>query len=292
MEQIVFLNGNLVPRSTANISPFDHGFLYGYALFETMRAYSGRIFLMNRHLDRLIRSAESLSIPLGNTDIEEACYNTLNSNNLEDARIRLTVSIGEGDGIPDLPSHPNPTIFIIATHYTPLPAEVYQNGFKAVTSSIQQNSRPPLSRMKTANYLNSLLARQEAKAAGVNEALLLNERGALCEGSTSNVFIVLNGSLITPNVDSGCLAGITREAVITLALTLGISLIEREIIPDELAQADEAFLTNSLLEIMPLVEVDSNPIGHENQQGKPGPMTRRIMEAYGELVVRETEKRT
>ena len=287
MEQIVFLNGDLIPRSRANISPFDHGFLYGYALFETMRVYSGKIFLLNRHLDRLIHSAEYLNIPLQNIDLEESCYKTLKANNLEDARIRLTVSIGEGDAIPDRPTDPNPTIIIIVTPYTSLPSELYQSGFKAVTSSIQQNSQSPLSRMKTANYLSSLLARQEAKAAEANEALLLNERGVLCEGSTSNVFVVLNDVLITPNVESGCLAGITREAVIALALTLGINLIERGIMPNELAEADEAFLTNSLLEIMPLVEVDGKPIGHENQQGKPGPITKRIMEAYAELVARE-----
>ncbi|TET75751.1 MAG: aminotransferase class IV [Dehalococcoidia bacterium] len=289
MEQIVYLNGALLPRGRAKISPFDHGFLYGYALFETMRAYSGCIFRFQKHLDRLTCSAELIGLPLGTFDLEKACYDTLRANSLGDARIRLTVSIGEGGNAPDPPPRPRPTVFIVATSYTPPSAEKYRNGFKAVVSSIRQNSQSPLSRLKSANYLSSVLARKEAKAAGADEALLLNERGFLCEGSTSNVFLVTANGLITPDEESGCLPGVTRQAVIELASELGISVAQREVQIEELLQADEAFVTNSLLELMPLGEVDGKPIGGEREKGERDKVTERLMIGYEELVARGTK---
>lgn len=290
MDQIVYLNGTLLSRNQAKISPFDHGFLYGYGIFETMRAYSGCIFRLQKHLDRLTRSARLLGLPLDAFDLEQACKDTLRANNLEDARIRLTVSMGEGEGTPDPPPHPKPTVLIVATSYTPLSYETCQNGFKAIVSSIRQNSQSPLSRMKSANYLNNLLARKEARGGGADEALMLNERGFLCEGSTSNIFLVSRGSLITPNEESGCLPGVTRQAVIELALELGVSVAQREIPLEELLQAEEAFLTSSLLELMPLIGVDGKPIGGEGEkERKRGKITERLMIAYSELVARETK---
>ena len=289
MDQIVYLNGTLLPRGQAKISPFDHGFLYGYALFETMRAYSGYIFRFQKHLDRLTRSAELIGLPLGTFDLEKACYDTLRANNLGDARIRLTVSIGEGENAPDPPPHPRPTVLIVATSYTPPSAEKYRNGFKAVVSSMQQNSQSPLSRLKSANYLNNVLARKEAKAAGADEALLLNERGFLCEGSTSNVFLVTGDGLITPDEESGCLPGVTRQAVIELASELGMDVAQREVQIEELLQANEAFVTNSLLELMPLGEVDGKPIGGESEKEKGSKVTERLMIGYGAVVARETK---
>ena len=289
MEQIVFLNGTLLPRGQAKISPFDHGFLYGYTLFETMRSYSGYIFRLQKHLDRLTGSAELIGLPLGTFDLETACYDTLRANNLGDARIRLTVSIGEGGNAPDPPPRPRPTVFIVATSYIPPSAEKYRNGFKAVVSSIRQNSQSPLCHLKSANYLNNVLARREAKVAGADEALLLNERGSLCEGSTSNVFLVTGNGLITPDEESGCLPGITRQAVIELASELGISVARREVQVEELLQADEAFITNSLLELMPLAEVDGKPIGGESEKGKRHEVTERLITGYGAVVARETK---
>jgi len=289
MEQIVYLNGALLPRGQAKISPFDHGFLYGYALFETMRAYSGYIFRFQKHLDRLARSAELIGLPLGTFDLEKACYDTLRANNLGDARIRLTVSMGEGGNAPDPPPHPRPTVLVVATSYTPPSGETYRNGFKTVVSSIRQNSQSPLSHLKSANYLNNMLARKEAKVAGADEALLLNERGFLCEGSTSNVFLVTGNGLITPDEESGCLPGVTRQAVIELASELGISVVQREVQIEELLQADEAFVTNSLLELMPLVEVDGKPISGASEGERRGKVTERLMIGYGELVARGTK---
>jgi len=286
MERIVYLNGALVPRSQARISPFDLGFLYGYGLFETMRAYSGHIFRLELHLERLVGSARLLGIPLNTRDLERACYDTLKANNLANARIRLTVSIGEGEATPNPPKHPKPTVLVIAASYTPPPTEVYRNGYKAVVSPTRQNSQSPLSHLKTVNYLNQLLARREAKEKGADEAILLNERGFLCEGSTNNVFLVSKGNLTTPDEESGCLPGITRQVVIELAKELGLKVAEREVRLEELLNADEAFLTSSLIELMPLTEVNSEPIG----RGKRGKVTERLMSAYKEAEARETKQ--
>jgi len=287
MEQIVYLNGTLMPGDRATISPFDHGFLYGYGLFETMRAYSGRIFRLEQHLRRLANAAETLSLPLSPVDLEEACYATLRANRLGDARIRLTISIGCGESAPDPPSLPDPTIFIVATGYVPPLLEKYGNGFKAVVSSIRQNSLSPLSRLKSANYLNHVLARKEARTSGADEALLLNGRGSLCEGSTSNLFLVKGDELVTPGEESGCLPGITRQTVIEIAPGLGITVVQREVRLEELLQADEAFVTNSLLELMPLTEVDGKPIGRKAGVSGEGGTVQRLRLAYGELVERE-----
>lgn len=283
MGEIVYLNGSLLPREKAAISPFDHGFLYGYGLFETMRAYSGRLFRIGRHLERLGRSAALFGFAEGLAafDLERACYETLRANGLGDARLRLAVSIGEGEATPDPPSPPRPTVFILARSYTPPPAETYRKGFEAVVSSIRLNSQSPLSRLKSANYLVNVLARREARAAGAEEALLLNERGLLAEGATSNVFLVRGGTLITPEEGSGLLAGITREAVLELAPSLGIKAVEGEVTPEELLQANEAFLTNSLWEIMPLTRVGGQSLG------PVGPVTARLMDAYKGIVRRE-----
>jgi branched-chain amino acid aminotransferase len=286
MEQIVYLNGALVPRSQARISPFDLGFLYGYGLFETMRAYSGLIFRLGIHMERLRRSAALIGLPLEALDLGKACYDTLKANNLADGRIRLTVSIGEGEATPNPPKHPRPTALVIAASYTPPSAKTYQKGYKAVVSLIHQNSQSPLSRLKTVNYLNQLLARREAKEKGADEAILLNESGLLCEGSTNNIFLVSKGNLTTPDEESGCLPGITRQVVIELAKELGLKVAEREVRLEELLNADEAFLTSSLIELMPLTEVNGKPIG----ESKRGKVTERLMSAYKEAVVKETKQ--
>jgi branched-chain amino acid aminotransferase len=283
MEQIVYLNGSLVPRSQAKISPFDLGFLYGYGLFETMRAYSGRIFRLQKHLERLSKSAKALSLPLDAFDLKRACHDTLKANKLKEARIRLTVSIGEGEATPDLPKHPKPTVLVAATRYIPLSTEAYHKGYKAVVSTIGRDSQSPLSHLKSTNYLDNILARREARASGADEAILLNERGSLCEGSTSNIFLVSKRNLITPGEESGCLPGITRQVVIELARGLGVNLVRREVRLEELLHADEAFLTSSIIELMPVAEVNGQRIGR-------GKVTERLMQAYKEAVVTETKQ--
>ena len=280
MSEIVYLNGSLIPSSQASISALDYGFLYGYGLFETMRAYGGRVFRLDNHLRRLACSAEVLGLPIGTLNLEDAVMDTIQANQLSDARIRITISIGEGGMVPDPSTCNRPTVLILAGHYQPYPEEVYEKGFRAVVSSIRRNSGSPLSRLKSANYLESLLAKQEARAAGVNEALCLNEKGFLAEASMSNIFLVTDGILRTPGQESGILPGITRETILELASPLGINTLEHDIRLDELSHAEEAFLTNSLIEVMPLTEIEGKPIG----SGRPGSVTKRLTAAYRKLV--------
>ena len=281
MSEIVYLNGSLMPRSQARISALDYGFLYGFGLFETMRAYEDQVFLLDRHLSRLAHSAEILGLLIGVADLKEAVMATIQANQLSEARIRISISIGEGGMAPDPSTCQKPTVLVLAGHYQPYPEQVYQKGFRAVVSSIRRNSQSPLSRLKSANYLENILAKEEARKAGVDEALCLNEKGLLAEASMSNVFLVTNGTLRTPGQESGILPGITREVVLELASQLGINTLEHDIRLDELFHAQEAFLTNSLIEVMPLAEIDGKPVG----SGRPGPLTKRLMVAYKKLVM-------
>ena len=281
MSEIVYLNGSLIPRSQASISALDYGFLYGFGLFETMRAYGGQVFRLDRHLSRLSRSAEALGLPGGIIDLSDAVMDTIQANRLSDARIRISVSTGEGGIVPDPRTCSKPTVLILAEHYWPYPEPVYHRGFRAIVSSIRRNSCSPLSRLKSFNYLENLLARQEAREAGVDEALCCNEKGLLTEASMSNIFLVSDGVLQTPREENGILPGITREAVLELASRLNISAFERDIRLEEVFQAQETFLTNSLMEIMPLTEVSGKPVG----SGRPGPISRKLVIEYRKLVV-------
>jgi branched-chain amino acid aminotransferase group I len=286
MVEIIYLNGQLIPRSKAKLSPFDHGFLYGYGLFETMRSYQGHIFRLDRHLARLRCAAKSLGLAHGviasegKQSLETACMETLDANKLKDARLRLTVSAGEGDMTPDPSTCSNPTILITARNLVSLPPEKYESGFKAALSPLRRNSQSPLSRLKSTCYMENILARMAARAAGCDEAILLNEQGYLAEGSTTNIFLASNGELITPSLESGVLPGITREAVLEIARASNIKTLERQVELKELIEAEEAFVTNSILELMPLTWFEGKPIG----PGKPGELTSRLIAAYRKLI--------
>ncbi len=283
MSEIVYLNGSLVPLADARIAVMDYGFLYGYGIFETMRAYRGKVFRLDRHLERLAGSATTLAIEVDKSVLEGAVMDTVKANGLSEARIRLTVSIGEGGTVPDPTTCGEPTILVVADEYHPLPEEVYKKGYRAVVSSVSRNSQSLVSAMKSLSYLESMLARQEARAAGVDEAICLNEKGVLAEASMSNLFLMGGGILKTPAIASGILPGITCEAVLELAGKLEIPVTEDDITLDELIQADESFLTNSVMEIMPLIEVDGKPVG----SGVAGDVTRKLLAAYKEMVRRE-----
>ncbi len=284
MEEIVYLNGAMVPRSQAKIPAMDYGFLYGYGLFETMRAYSGVVFRLDSHIARLAKSANILGIAVDTAVLKKAVMDTLKANRLRDARVRLTASIGEGSLMPDLHSCTAPSVLVVAAKYIPYADEVYRRGFRVIVSSIRRNGQSPVPAMKTANYMESLLARQEAKTAGVDDALFLNEKGQVTEASTSNVFLVSQNVLRTPRQESGILPGITKDAILELAPQIGIMALETDILPEEIAEADEAFLTNSVVEIMPVTNLDGKAI----RDGRPGPITRRLMSGYKDLVLRET----
>jgi len=287
MAEIIYLNGRLVPRFEAKLSPFDHGFLYGYGLFETMRAYQGHIFRLDSHLTRLRCSAESIGLTHsiltteeGKQSLKAACMATLEANELKDARIRLTVSAGEGEMTPDPGTCSSPTVLITAQNIVPLPQEKYESGFKAVVSFLRRNSQSPLSRLKSTCYMENVLARTAARAAGCDEAIFLNEQGYLAEGSSTNIFLVSNGALITPCFESGVLPGITRDAFLEIARTSNIKATERWVELNELIEAEEAFVTNSILELMPLTWFEGKPIG----TGKLGQLTKELLAAFKKLV--------
>jgi branched-chain amino acid aminotransferase len=277
----VYVNGDLLRRSQATVSVFDHGLLYGDGVFEGIRAYNGVVFKLKEHIERLFDSANyiRLKIPLGRDAVSEAVLETLRKNNLRDAYIRLLVTRGEGDlGL-------NPTIckkpsVIVITEPT-APAQDPRTsaiGKSTIISSIRRDPVDATSHeVKSLNYMNSILARWEAIAAGVDEAIMLDTRGFVSEATAENVFIVRRERVATPSTDSAILHGVTRQRVIEISRELGYPVSEREITPFELINADEVFLTGTLAEMVPVLEVNGRVIG----SGKVGVVTAKI---YGQFV--------
>jgi branched-chain amino acid aminotransferase len=212
--------------------------------------------------------------------LESACLATLEANKLRDARLRLTISSGEGDMTPDPSTCFSPTVVVTAQSLVHLPFEKYESGFKATLSSLCRNSQSPLSRLKSTCYMENILARTAARAAGCDEAIFLNEQGYLAEGTTSNIFLVSKGELLTPSLESGVLPGITREAVLEITRASNIKTQEKQVELIELIEAEEAFITNSILELMPLTWFEGKHIG----TGEPGRLTKKLGSAYRKLV--------
>ncbi|GIM47189.1 branched chain amino acid aminotransferase [Collibacillus ludicampi] len=281
-EQWIYMNGDFVTREQATVSVFDHGYLYGDGIFEGIRAYDGCVFKLKEHLVRLYESAKSimLHIPLSIEEMENAVVETLKRNHLQSAYIRLVVSRGAGDlGLdPNLCHEAN--VIIIAERLKLFPAELYEKGLKVVTVATRRNPADTLNpKIKSLNYLNSILARLEAEQAGASEALILNHEGYVCEGSGDNVFIVKNGTVITPPTYLGALEGITRNTIIEICHHLGIPCEEKPFTRHDVYVADEVFLTGTAAEVIPVIEVDRRVIG----QGVPGGMTKRLTEEFRKL---------
>ena len=278
---LVLLNGQLFPAGEARLPVLDFGYLYGYGLFETLRAYAGVPFRLDRHLSRLEQACKALELPPpgGEHDLPPAIQRTLSANGLTDARIRITVSLQGEKPVPEVPAEKQVNVLITVSPLPLRPEGAYEKGYEAMVSSITRNSASPLSRLKSIGYLENLLARQEAHREGAQEALMLNEKGMLACASAANIFLVLQGQLLTPSVESGIRAGVTRETVLELAQKLAIDGTERAIAPKELLLAEEAFLTSSILEIMPLTRMDRKQIG----TGRPGPVTSQLMESYRKM---------
>ncbi|WP_094604800.1 Branched-chain-amino-acid aminotransferase [Sporomusa silvacetica DSM 10669] len=281
---IIYFNGRLISASEFVVSPLDHGFLYGHGLFETMRAYNGRVFRLDEHLNRLKYAADYLRWPTLPThaELKAAITSVLNKNQLTDASVRLTVSRGSGAPRPDPGSCGEPSITLFAL---PLPAPLPPDGWSIATVTLQRNLSSPLVRIKSANYLDNILAKNEAKAQGAQEALMLNTAGFVAEGSMSNLFFVTAGRLITPDENSGILPGITRNCIIELAQASGMPVEARPVKPEELTEADEIFLTSSVMEVIPVKMLDGCPIG--SQQIVPGCFTARLKELYWERTKKE-----
>lgn len=266
------------------MSVLDRGFLLGEGLFETMRAYNGRIFGIDRHLRRLHKGAEALGLRLPSAaQLRSATSELLQANKLERARVRMTITSGPGGPGIVASTAVEPTVVILA-HPLDLPSErVYRHGMRGVILPIRKFASAPLVGIKSISYGENLAGRRLAAEAGADEGIFLNHLGDLCEGTASNVFLYRFGELLTPDLESGCLPGITREVVLEAAPSLGLKVKTTAVSPIDLAQAEEAFLTSSTRELMPLVEIDGLPIG----SGVPGPITERLHAAYREIVEAE-----
>ena len=283
-DAFVYLNGSIVPAPEARVSVYDQGLLYGYGVFETMRAYQGRVFRQADHLARLVHGAEQIGLFLGGRvgELDRAVNETLVANGLSDARIRLTATAGESTTGPTLPARGEPTILVTAISLSSSEESEYERGWRVVVATRTRHSQSVTASSKTTSYLENLVARAEAVHAGADEALIMNERSCLSEGSMTNVFMVKGRRLLTPGPDSGLLRGITRQAIITLAEPL-LAVSQEWISLDEAVEADEVFVTNSAIEVMPVTTLAGRAIG----DGTPGEVTRDLTRRYQRLVVRE-----
>ena len=224
-----------------------------------------------------------------NIDFIKACNETLAANNLKEARVRLTVTNGDSAALPWVEKGGEPTVVVTAAPYTPFPEEKYNAGFKAGIATARQMKQSPFSAMKSINYLLNVVARMEAAEKGLDETIILNDEGYIAEGGGSNVFFVDGGRLITPSADMGIIPGVTREVVIELAGKLGIAVRQGPVGIGIIKRCEEAFMTNAVIEIMPITQVSDNEGNSVTiNGGKPGNITRRLMQAYREMVKKET----
>ena len=283
MPRTIFMNDRLVPEEEARISVFDHGLLYGDGVFEGLRSYSGRVFRLNDHLDRLWASARAicLEIPMSRERLSQAVLDTLIANKLEDGYIRLIVTRGAGTlGLDPNRCH-DPQIIIIADTISLYPKEFYEQGLRIVTAATQRIQTAALSpRIKSLNYLNNIMAKLEGLQAGCVEALMLNHKGEVAECTGDNIFVVRGERMLTPPPDAGILEGITRSAVMELASKEDIDCREATLTRHDLYSADECFLTGTAAEVIPVVEIDGRPIG----EGIPGPITKKLKDCFHSLV--------
>lgn len=278
----VYINGTLYDKADAKISVYDHGLLYGDGVFEGIRSYGGRAFRLEQHLDRLWESAQAiwLEIPISRDETTAAINETLLANEIIDGYIRLIVTRGAGTLGLDPNKTADPQVIVIADTIALYPDEYYENGLDIVTVATQRNHPAALDpRIKSLNYLNNILAKIEGLRAGCVEALMLNHDGEVAECTGDNIFLVRGGALATPPTTAGILAGITRGVVIELAEGAGLAVHEDPLSRRDVYVADECFLTGTAAEVVPVVRIDDRVIG----DGKPGPVTRDLMQRFREL---------
>lgn len=276
----VFINSSLVPKKDAKISVFDRGFLYGDGIFETIRIYNGIPFMLDEHMDRLIAGLKTLRFQKVPAGIKVHASRVIEANKIRNGVLRIAVTRGETIAGIDPIVCKGPSVVINARECVPYPEEAYLKGYRAIIARTRKDQRSTLCQVKSANFLTHIIAKGEASDAGVDDAIMLNHEGFLAEATVSNIFMVKGNHILTPSLESGILPGITRQVVIELAVEMGFDVKQMEVRQEELYSADEAFLTNSLMEIMPLIEVD----GHSISTGLPGKTTARLMKKYAELV--------
>jgi branched-chain amino acid aminotransferase len=285
----IYISGKYFDKDNAKISVYDHGLLYGDGVFEGMRAYSGNVFRLTEHIDRLYESALAicLKIPMSKSDMIAAVNKTLEINSLKDAYIRLVVTRGAGSLGLDPNRTSDPQIIIIADHIALYDPKFYEEGLKIITASTIRNHPAALSpRIKSLNYLNNIMAKIEGLQAGCMEAIMLNHKGEVAECTGDNIFIVKRGELLTPPKDAGILEGITRNAILELAQSLNIPTKEIALTRHDLFVADECFLTGSAAEVIPVVSIDNRSI----HDGCVGPVTKKLMSEFKKLVHADGKK--
>ena len=282
----MYVAGRIVPMAEATVSALDAGLLLGAGLFETLRTYGGRPMRLAAHLARLRASGNLLRILVRETDEQIAGIISLLGavNGVPDARLRLTATRGPLAAELEDDEAPPATLLVTAGPMMPYPKELYETGATVVVSDVRANETDPVTFHKATGYMTNLLALRDAHRARATEALRFNTKNRLAEGAMSNVFLVSGGCLLTPPVEDGLLAGVTRAAVLELAPAAGVEAEQRSLTVHDLMDADEVFLTNSIMEVMPVVRVERHEIGG----GRPGPVTRKLAEAYRALVTRET----
>ncbi len=285
---VVLLGGRLLEPQEAVVSVFDRGFLYGDSVYETLRTYARKPFLWDRHLRRLRTSAGGIHLDLKRSDsqLAEDVEKVIAASPPGERYLRVMVTRGTGEMGLDLGLSNEPLHLILSLPHRPLPEGAYREGVKGV---VAQRRRTPTEALqpqwKTGNYLNNMLALQEAREKGAFDALMLNAAGELAEGTTSNVFLVKNGHLLTPDLASGILPGVTREVVLQVAREEGIPLAENRVTLADLEAADELFLTSTLKEIVPMTWMDGRRVG----EGVPGPLTLLLMNRFRQWVDQWTE---
>jgi branched-chain amino acid aminotransferase len=281
----IYLNGKIVPEKEAVVSVFDHGLLYGDGVFEGIRTYHGKVFRLEDHIDRLYRSAAviALSIPMSKEEIAKAVVETCKANDCMNGYIRLIITRGVGG----LGLNPylckEPQVIIIAGAIQLYPKELYEKGMAVVTVGTVRNQVEAINpRIKSLNYLNNVMAKIETINAGVMECIMMNPQGFVAEASGDNIFVIRGKQLLTPPVWCGALEGITRQVVMELAPSCGLTVKEDVLTRYDLFTADEMFLTGTAAEIISVTNVDRRTIG----AGVPGPYTKALLAAFGE----ETKK--
>lgn len=281
--KVIYLDGKFVGEDEAKLSVFDHGVLYGDGVFEGIRAYNGRIFRCEEHIDRLYAAAKAimLNIPISKQEMTEVLLETCRKNNLKDGYIRLVVTRGKGDlGLNPL-NCPVPSIFCIAADIQLYPEEMYTKGMPIVTAAQRRNKATIVDpQIKSLNYLNNILAKMEANRAGVPEALMLNHEGIVAECTGDNIFIIKDNVVYTPPIHVGILDGITRRTAMELLEKLGYKVVEKEFTLFNVYNADECFLTGTAAEAIPVTSVDERVIA----EGTAGPITTTLIKAFKDYV--------
>ncbi|MEO8478708.1 MAG: branched-chain-amino-acid transaminase [Gemmatimonadota bacterium] len=286
MPDTVWINGEYRDRDNATISVFDHGLLYGDGVFEGIRAYDGKIFRLEAHLRRLQDSAKAiaLTVPMTLDELAIACTETFRRSELRDAYFRVVVTRGVGDLGLNPMLCPTPTVIIIVATIRLFPPEKLREGVRLVTAATPVPHREALSpRVKSLNYLPHVMAKLEGINAGADDVLMLDPSGTVAEGSGQNLFVVTDGVVRTPPPSAGILRGVTRDAVLEIAAELGIPVREELLNRYDVYTADEAFLTGTASEVVPVRSLDGRVIGDD----LPGPLTARLLGGFRALIGRE-----